>query len=46
MTTAEEILARLNRGEDYELGKLVDKRADEWGMSRLATLRLLLKKED
>lgn len=42
--SAEEILARVNRGDDPELDKLVTKRADEWGVSRLEALRRLLAK--
>lgn len=42
MATAEEVMARLDQGDDPELAKLVDKRADEWHVSRLEALRRLL----
>jgi hypothetical protein len=42
MATAEEVMARLDRGEDPELSKLVDTRASEWGVSRMEALRRLL----
>ena len=42
MATAEEVMARLERGEDPELLKLVVKRAEERSISRLEALRQLL----
>lgn len=42
MASATEILARLDRGEDPALDKIVTKRADELGISRLQVLRLML----
>lgn len=42
MPSAKEILKRVDRGEDPELAKLVDKRASEQGVSRLEALERLL----
>lgn len=42
MASAEIILARVDDGEDPELDKLIAKRADEQGVSRLVALRQLL----
>jgi hypothetical protein len=40
--TPEEVMGRLDAGADPELRKLVDKRAGEWGCSRLEALARLL----
>jgi hypothetical protein len=42
MVTVEEVMARLDRGDDPELAKLVDTRASEQGITRLEALRRLL----
>jgi len=44
MATAEIILARVDDGEDPELDKLIRKRSEEQGISRLEALRQLLGK--
>jgi hypothetical protein len=46
MASAEIILARVDDGEDPELDKLVNKRADELGITRLEALITLLPSEE